>query len=158
MRVLITGGTGFIGRYVVKRLANNRAMVRVPTRHVDTASFLLPMGEVGQIAPIECRVQDDAALAKAVASSTDVVNLIGILHEPRKGDFETVQGRLPGRIGEAAKAAGVQRFVQISAIGADPAWITTEGELRTLPYYLTLDPPEFSGMDGFYVACLRRSI
>ncbi len=128
--VTVFGGAGFIGRYVVRQLAVRRATVRVPTRNRDGALFLRPMGDVGQVVPVAWQPHDDASLARVVAGSTDVVNLIGILHERRKGDFEAVQGRLPGRIGEAAKAAGAHRLVQISAIGADPASPSAYGRTK----------------------------
>ncbi|MFC7734525.1 complex I NDUFA9 subunit family protein [Roseomonas sp. GCM10028921] len=118
---VVFGGTGFIGRYVVQRLAHADHVVRVVTRAPEAARPLMTQGLVGQIVPFQSGPLDDAHVAAAVASATVVVNAIGILAERREGDFARIQGALPGRIGRAATVAGVQRVVHISAIGADPA-------------------------------------
>lgn len=118
---VVFGGTGFIGRYVVQRLAHADYVVRVVTRAPEAARPLMTQGQVGQIVPFQSGPLDDAHVAAAVASATVVVNAVGILAERREGDFARIQGALPGRIGRAAAAAGVQRVVHISAIGADPA-------------------------------------
>jgi NADH dehydrogenase len=117
----VFGGSGFIGRYVVKRLAERDYIVRVAVRDPEAALFLKPMGVPGQIVPLGVSVTDDAGVAAAVAGAEVVVNLVGILHETRKATFKAVQGEAPGRIGRAAAAAGARAVVQISAIGADPA-------------------------------------
>ena len=120
--VTVFGGTGFVGRYVVKRLAETSATVCVPTRRPSAALFLKPLGAPGQIVLKPWHGRGTAAgLAHLVAGSTHVVNLIGILAERRKGEFEEVQGRLPGAIGAAATECGTSRMVQVSAIGADPS-------------------------------------
>src|SRR5919106_67352 len=80
----------------------------------------LSTGPVGEIVVERVDLASDAALARALAGASGVVNLIGILHEGRQQRFETVQGALPGRIAKAAADAGIQRMVQISALGADP--------------------------------------
>lgn len=118
--VTVFGGAGFIGRHLVRRLAARGATVRVATRSPETAGHLLPMGEVGQIV-LTRFAGDEAGLAALVAGADAVVNLVGILFERRPGDFDRVHGELPGRIGAAARAAGVTRLVHLSAIGADPA-------------------------------------
>ena len=119
--ITIFGGTGFIGRYVVRRLAAQHARIRVVSRDWGVhGRDLQPMGAVGQIVggPLDLRNQD--ALAETFAGNHAVINLIGILYETRRQQFAEVQAALPGRIARAARAAGVQRLVQISAIGADP--------------------------------------
>jgi NADH dehydrogenase len=117
----VFGGSGFIGRYVVKRLAERDYIVRVAVRDPEAALFLKPMGVPGQIVPLGVSVTDDAGVAAAVAGAEVVVNLVGILHETRKATFKAVQGEAPGRIGRAAAASGARAVVQLSAIGADPA-------------------------------------
>ena len=117
----VFGGSGFLGRYVVKRLAAAGYIVRVAVRRVDGAMVLRPMGGVGQIVPLMASVTDDAAVARAVQGASVVVNLVGILAESRPGDFERLQAEGAGRVARAAAAAGVAHFVQISAIGADAA-------------------------------------
>jgi NADH dehydrogenase len=118
---VVFGGTGFIGRYVVQRLARRDYVVRVITRSPESARSLMTQGMVGQIVPLAADPFDDAALARAVEGASVVVNLIGILAERRAGDFARIHGVLPGRIARAATAAGVEHLVHIAAIGADPA-------------------------------------
>ena len=117
----VFGGSGFIGRYVVKRLAAAGHVVRVAVRDTNGALFLKPMGAVGQIVPLYAPITSRADVARAVEGALYVVNLIGILAERRPGDFRRLQGEGPGHVAHAAAAAGVSRFVQVSAIGADPS-------------------------------------
>ena len=118
--VTIFGGSGFIGRYVVKRLAELGAVIRVPTRRPERAIFLKPLGAVGQINVEPWNASAAGEAERLLAGSDLAVSLIGILFERRGGDFERVQGRLPGEIGAAATKHGVTRLVHVSAIGADP--------------------------------------
>jgi uncharacterized protein YbjT (DUF2867 family) len=115
----VFGGAGFIGRQVVQRLARLGYVVRVVGRNPEAARALMTQGMVGQVVPLAADLREDAAIGRAVAGAELVVNLVGILAEGRPGDFQRLQGELPGRIGAAASAAGVRRMVQISAIGAD---------------------------------------
>ncbi len=115
----VFGGSGFIGRQVVQRLARLDYVVRVIGRDPEAARPLITQGLVGQVVPMALDVRQDSELARAVAGADVVVNLIGILAEGRAGDFRRLHGELPGRIGAAAARAGVRRVVQISAIGAD---------------------------------------
>jgi len=117
----VFGGSGFIGRYIVKRLAKAGWVVRVAVRDPASAHFLKPLGNVGQIVPMPVRVQDESAVAWAVEGAEAVVNLVGILYEPGgEQTFEAVQQQGPGRVAHAAAAAGVRHLVHVSAIGADP--------------------------------------
>jgi NADH dehydrogenase len=117
----VFGGSGFIGRYVVKRLAAAGHIVRVAVRDTEAALFLKPMGTVGQIVPLSAPVTNAPDVARAVEDAELVVNLVGILAERRSGDFRRVQAEGPATIAKAAAAAGVARLVQVSAIGADAA-------------------------------------
>ncbi len=117
----VFGGSGFVGRYVVKRLAAAGHVVRVAVRDTEAALFLKPMGAVGQVVPLHASVTHPGTIARAVEGADLVVNLVGILAERRAGDFQRVQAEGAGAVARAAAAAGVQRLVQISAIGADPA-------------------------------------
>ena len=157
----IFGGTGFIGRYVVSRLADRGARLRVISRSPSThGNHLQPLGRVDQIVVQSADLSSEAALQRAVAGSAGVVNLIGILHDTRRQRFAEVQGALPGRIAAAARAEGVARMVQISAIGADPASSSAyarskaEGERRVLeafPDATVLRPSIVIGPeDGFF--------
>lgn len=117
----VFGGSGFIGRQIVQRLAAAGYSVRVAVRHPEAAQFLLPMGNVGQIQPIRAVMTDPVAVRNAVRDAELVINLVGILAERRQGDFMRIQGEAAGIIAREAVAAGVKHFVQLSAIGADPA-------------------------------------
>ncbi len=117
----VFGGSGFLGRYVVKRLAAAGYVTRVVGRNPVGAGNLRPMGRVGQIVPLYASLAHDATIARAVEGAELVVNLIGILAEPRRGDFTRIQAEGAGRIATAAAAAGAARMVQVSAIGADRA-------------------------------------
>jgi len=116
----VFGGSGFIGRYVVKRLAAAGHVVRVAVRDPEAALFLKPMGAVGQVVPLYASVTNEATAARAVAGADLVVNLVGILAERRAGDFERIQAEGAGRVARLAAAAGAKRLLQMSAIGADP--------------------------------------
>ncbi|MGD9538274.1 MAG: complex I NDUFA9 subunit family protein [Alphaproteobacteria bacterium] len=119
--VTVFGGTGFIGRHVIRRLARLGAQVRVATRRPDRALYLKPLGNVGQIVPLAVRYGRDDSLAAAVSGVDWVINLVGILTERPGAKFQEVHAALPGRIARAAAAAGVSRLVQMSALGASPA-------------------------------------
>ena len=118
--ITVFGGSGFIGRHLIRRLAGAGWRVRVPCRSPQSAIHLKPMGDVGQIVLEKRDLRQDAKLAECVVGSRAAVNLIGILHESGRASFEAVQGELPGRIARAANDAGIERVVHISAIGADP--------------------------------------
>ena len=117
----VFGGSGFIGRYLVQRLTRNGWTVRVAVRHPARALFLKPMGAVGQITPVAASLRHDASIAAAVAGADAVVNLVGVLHDRGAQSFAAIHADGAGRVARAATAAGVERFVQMSAIGADPA-------------------------------------
>lgn len=116
--VTVFGGTGFIGRHVVRCLARRGARIRVATRRPERALYLKPFGDVGQIVPIATRYGDNASLARAIEGADWVVNLVGILTERPGQRFDDVHVSLPGRIGAVAKAAGVKRVAHNSTIGA----------------------------------------
>ncbi len=117
--VTVFGGSGFIGRYLVKRLAARGARVRVAVRDPEAAAFLKPMGDVGQVVPVATNIRNAPSVARAVDGADAVVNCVGILFERGRQRFDAVHGAGPARIAEAAAAAGVGRLVQVSAIGAD---------------------------------------
>jgi NADH dehydrogenase len=118
-QVTIFGGSGFIGRYVVERLADKGWTIRVAVRSPRRANFLKPLGDVGQIVPLRAPLQDEEAVRAACEGSEAVINLVGILYETGKQTFGEVQALGAERAAKAAAAAGAKRFVQISAIGAD---------------------------------------
>ena len=116
----VFGGSGFIGRYIVKRLAKKGFVVRVAVRDTERALFLKPMGAVGQIVPLYASLTHEPTVHRAVEGADLVVNAVGILSERRSGDFQRIQAEGAGWSARLAAAAGVARLVHISAIGADP--------------------------------------
>jgi len=115
----VFGGSGFIGRYVVKRLAAAGYVVRVAVRDPEAAMFLRPMGAVGQIVPLYAPVGQEALVARATEGADVVINLTGILAEAKKGDFYRVHTEGAGRIARLAASSVARHLIHISAIGAD---------------------------------------
>jgi NADH dehydrogenase len=158
--VTVFGGTGFIGRHLVRRLAGQGARVLVVSRNPARGNVLQPMGRVGQILVERVDLASEQALARALAGSSAVVNLMGILYETRQQKFADIHGVLPGRIAKVAAAAGIGRMVHLSAIGADPdstsayARSKADGEKRVheaLPEATILRPSIVIGPeDGFF--------
>jgi NADH dehydrogenase len=117
--VTVFGGSGFIGRHVVRRLAEQGHTIRVAVRSPDEALYLKVMGRVGHIVPVPANVTDEASVARAVAGSDWVVNLVGILAEGGGNrTFERVHVLGAANVAKAAAAAGVARLVHVSALGA----------------------------------------
>ena len=117
-RVVVVGGSGFVGRHVVARLAAAGHAVVVPTRRRESAKhlILLPTVEV-----VEADVYDRAALVRLFAGATAVVNLVGILNESGRATFARSHVELVRTLTAACAATGVRRFLQMSALHADPA-------------------------------------
>ncbi len=115
----VFGGSGFIGRYVVMRLATQGHIVRVAGRNTEAARGSMMAGRVGQVVPLYVSLSNEAAVQRATEGADIVVNLVGILSERRAGDFQRVQAEGAGRIARAAASQGVGQMVQLSAIGAD---------------------------------------
>ncbi|WP_168190372.1 complex I NDUFA9 subunit family protein [Luteithermobacter gelatinilyticus] len=117
--VTIFGGSGFVGRTLVQHLAKAGYRVRVAVRHPNSALFLKPLGEVGQIQVCQANIRHEESVRAAVQGSYAVVNLVGILYESGRQKFNTVQALGAGLIAKNAAASGVRKLVHISAIGAD---------------------------------------
>ncbi|MFD3190404.1 complex I NDUFA9 subunit family protein [Sedimentitalea sp. HM32M-2] len=117
--VTIYGGSGFVGRYITRRMAQQGWRVRVAVRRPNEALFVRPYGAVGQVEPVLCNIRDDASVAAAMQGADAVVNCVGILNQVGKNGFDAVQADGAERVARLAAKAGVVRMVQISAIGAD---------------------------------------
>ncbi len=118
--VTIYGGSGFVGRYIARRMAKAGWRVRVAVRRPNEALFVKTYGVVGQVEPVLCNIRDDASVAQVMAGADAVVNCVGILANEGKNTFDAVQAEGAARIARAAAAEGVRQMVHISAIGADP--------------------------------------
>lgn len=116
--ITVFGASGFIGRYVVKRLAARGYLVRAAVREPASALFLKTMGDVGQVAPMQANIRDEASVSAAIEGAHGVVNLIGILFESGKQKFDEVHRKGAESIAKASTNAGVQKLVHVSALGA----------------------------------------
>lgn len=119
--VTIYGGSGFVGRYIARRMAKDGWRVRVAVRRPNEAMFVRPYGTPGQVEPILCNIRDDASVRAAMQGADVVVNCVGILEESGKNSFEAVQKDGAARVARIAAESGVARMVHISALGADAA-------------------------------------
>lgn len=117
--VTIFGGSGFVGRYVARRMAKRGWRVRVAVRRPNEAIFVRPYGNVGQVEPIQANIRDEASTRRAIEGATAVINCVGILAEYGKQKFNPVQAEGAGRIARLSAECGVERLVHISAIGAE---------------------------------------
>ena len=119
LRAAVLGGSGFVGRYIVSRLAERGALIAVGCRHAEEAKFLKPMGSVGQIATVNVGLGDAELLPAFLAGNEALLNCVGILRERGGQTFELVHHTGPARLARLARDAGIGRLVHISAIGAD---------------------------------------
>ncbi|QFT58085.1 hypothetical protein FIU94_04550 [Sulfitobacter sp. THAF37] len=117
--VTIYGGSGFVGRYIARRMAKAGWRVRVAVRNPNEAIFVRPYGVVGQVEPILCNIRNDESVRTAMQGADAVVNCVGILVEQGRNRFDAVQAEGAARVARLAAEEGVARMVQISAIGAD---------------------------------------
>ncbi len=116
--VTIFGGSGFIGRQIVREMAKLGCQIRVAVRDPESALPLKPCGDVGQITPVQANVTSERQVKAACEGADCVINLVGILYEKGARTFDAVHVQGARRIAEAAKAGGATRFVQMSALGA----------------------------------------
>lgn len=115
--VTVFGGSGFVGRHVVRALAKRGFRIRVAVRRPDLAGHLQPLGAVGQIHAVQANLRYPDSVRQAVAGAEIVINCVGILYETGRQKFDSVQARGAGAVARAAAEAGA-RLIHISAIGA----------------------------------------
>ena len=116
--VTIYGGSGFIGRHVVRAFAQRGWRIRVAVRRPDLAFHLQPQGRVGQIHAVQANLRYPDSVMRAAEGASAIVNLVGILHEKGQQTFDAVQASGAGAVAKAAAEAGA-KLVHVSAIGAD---------------------------------------
>lgn len=155
----VFGGTGFIGRQIVRELAKAGYTVKVATRVPERAFFLKPCGNVGQIVPFACRTSDEASLRAAVHGCEVVINCVGILFEKGKSTFTKIHTELPRAIAKACALEKAGRLLHISALSCEESESKygkskRNGELAVLenfPKATILRPSVvFGPEDGFF--------
>ena len=150
--VLIIGGSGFIGKHLAVALANRGYQVTVPCRRPHRSRDLLVHPD---IRVLQAEVGDPAELQNLCADQQVVINLIGILHEKRKGDFRRMHVEFVKQVIEACKQAGIQRLLHVSALGANEAsgsslYLRSKGEGENLLHTL--------GQRGLRVTSFQPSV
>jgi uncharacterized protein YbjT (DUF2867 family) len=123
--VTVFGGSGFVGRHVVRALAKRGWRIRAAVRRPDLAGHLQPMGAVGQIHAIQANVRFPESVANAVAGADAVVNCVGILAQAGHQSFAEIHDEGAHAVAKAAREAGSRQFVHLSAIGANPESAST---------------------------------
>ncbi len=156
----VFGGTGFIGRYLIRRLAAAGCQIRVAVRDPDQALFLKSAGDVGQVVPFAADLTDAQTLPAVIEGADWVINLAGILSERKTQTFDAVHASGAAQLARAASQAGVRRFVHLSAIGADQTSKSAyarskaagEGEVRAAFPQATILRPSvvFGSEDRFF--------
>jgi uncharacterized protein YbjT (DUF2867 family) len=116
--ITIFGGSGFLGRHLVRALCKRFYRIRVAVRRPDLAGHLQPLGRVGQVHAVQANVRHSQSVEAAVRDADVVINLVGILFERGRQRFDTVQAFGAEQVALAAAAHGA-RMIHISAIGAD---------------------------------------
>jgi len=158
--VTIFGGSGFVGRYIVQKFAENGDLIRVAVRNPIAANFLKPLGGVGQITPIQASLLNPDEIMQAIQGADVVINLVGILYEKGSQTFEAVHVEGARRIAEIASQQGVPTLLHMSALGANKeshsryASTKARGEMAVLKHFpkATIFRPSviFGAEDSFF--------
>ncbi|WP_373503979.1 complex I NDUFA9 subunit family protein [Aestuariivirga sp.] len=158
--ITIIGGSGFVGRHIVRALARRGYRIRVACRRPDLAGHLQPLGNAGQIMMVQANVRYPASLAAACDGAYAVINLTGVLYSAGPQNFDAVHAFGAEATAKAARAAKARVFIQMSAIGADEnstaeyARSKAEGEKRAraaFPGAIVLRPSIIFGPeDSFF--------
>ncbi|MDM8335248.1 complex I NDUFA9 subunit family protein [Wolbachia pipientis] len=118
-RVVVFGGTGFIGKHIVRRLALAGYLIRIFTRSREKAACLKLCGNLGQISILKVDFFDERSILESMAGCDVVINLVGILYETKKHDFYTVHVGIAERIARAAKMKSIPTMIHFSAMGVE---------------------------------------
>jgi len=158
--ITIFGGDGFVGTQAVQELAQLGYRIRVAVRRPDLADHVKPLGNVGQIVPIQANIRNFDSVARAVEGADIVINCVGIKSQTSKQTFEAVQVEGAANIAKAAKAASVKTLVHLSALGADKnsnsiavqsKALGEEAVFKAFPNAIILRPSIIFGIgDGFF--------
>ena len=158
--VTIYGGSGFVGRYIARRMAQRGWRVRVAVRRPNEAHFVRPYGVVGQVEPVMCNIRDDESVRLVMQGADAVVNCVGTFDARGKNNFDAVQHLGAERIARIAAELGVSRLVHLSAIGADAngasmyarsKGLGEDGILASVPGAVILRPSVvFGSEDAFF--------
>jgi NADH dehydrogenase len=119
--VTVFGGSGFVGTQAVRYLAKAGWRIRVAVRNPGLAYDMRLLGDVGQIDVVQANIRDKPSIARALEGATASLNLVGVLYQAGRQGFQAVHVMGARNVAEVARAAGVERVVQMSALGADPA-------------------------------------
>ncbi len=117
--VTIFGGTGFIGRQIIRELARSGVTIRVACRNPESAYALRPSGMVGQIVPVTCDINDTASLRHALSGAKTVINCIGILFEKGQQRFQKLHADFPGTLARLCQEENIEHLIHISALGIE---------------------------------------
>lgn len=157
--VTVFGGSGFVGRHVVRALTKRGYRVRVAVRRPDLAPHLQPLGGVGQIQAVQANLRYRWSIDRAVAGADHVINLVGILYEGGGQRFNAVHDFGARAVAEAARAAGIP-LTHVSALGADAnsasGYASSKGRAENavreiLPETIVMRPSIIFGPeDGFF--------
>ncbi len=118
LRVTVFGGTGFVGRHLIKHLCDHECIIKVPTRNPAKGYFLQPLGDVGQINLIKFDLSDNKKLKNLIDDSDIIINLIGILFEKKRNDFVNLHYNFVKRLIDNIRL-NKKNFIQISALGVN---------------------------------------
>jgi NADH dehydrogenase len=158
--ITLIGGSGFLGRHIVRSLAKRGYRIRVACRRPDLAGYVQPLGVPGQIMPVQANVRYPDSLAAVCDGAHAVVNLTGVLYSAGSQSFDAIHVFGAEASARAAKAAKARLFIQMSALGANPsspsayAKSKAEGEVRAranFPGAIVLRPSiVFGPEDDFF--------
>lgn len=161
----VFGGSGFVGRSVVGRLARAGYVVRVAGRTATDAATLRMLGDVGQVVSVVASITDESACVAAIEGSSLVINLVGILSPHGAATFEAIHVEGAARVARLAAASGVERLIHVSALGAHAsspsayARSKAEGECmvsRAMPEAVIIRPSLIFGVGGAVPAMFAR--
>ena len=166
--ITVFGGSGFVGRYIVQKLAERGDCIRVAVRNPVAAQFLKPLGEVGQITPVQVSIASKESLEQTIQESDVVINLVGILFEKGSQTFEKIHGEGAKNIAQVASKLGVPTLLHMSALGANKdsrsryASTKARGEELVLKHFpeATIFRPSviFGAEDGFLNRFARMAL